>query len=513
MADDQRQEDLKAKALAISNYKSLAEQRGDKPVTTTFLVKALEKITETLATRAGKLESAAVKQFLPVEQVLSQVNDLLSSKTEGDLDAAFSLIEKMKSNIGEDLSKYSDAMSKNIEKLYALNEKDKAKKAEDKRIKVEKTQELTIERDILREKGINTYINEKTLVLEMKSKKEEKIEVRRIEKEAKDLLKERKELAREAKDLQKQDTITDEQNEKYLIRQENLAEKEKINKRDAERANIKPPNERTRGPLDQTVGEAFRQIGTFGKEIKQLGGDILGGFKKSFSMVGDAFSAFGRGFKSVGGSLMKGFGALAGVTKGLILGFVGLFIVLIKFVLIAVVVGIIAYVIYKIVKVVYDAISDFIDSVMKVVNKVKNFFGMGPKKDDPKKAGDPLQKDEKGETLKNDQARDVDVAAQEDGKNAVGDYDKSVIAKSLPGGDKLQPSMSESIMPITKEQGLTEVTMQNRAAEEKSSKSANNTVIAPNISNSSVSGSQTSVMSLDPVNNDRSFINLNSVPV
>ena len=58
---------------------------------------------------------------------------------------------------------------------------------------------------------------------------------------------------------------------------------------------------------------------------------------------------------------------------------------------------------------------------------------------------------------------------------------------------------------------LNKMSVENQALNE--SKSANNTVVAPNISNSSVNSSNTQVTSMEPTNFDRSFINLNSVPI
>jgi hypothetical protein len=60
-------------------------------------------------------------------------------------------------------------------------------------------------------------------------------------------------------------------------------------------------------------------------------------------------------------------------------------------------------------------------------------------------------------------------------------------------------------------QNLNQMSVENQALNE--SKPTNNTVVAPNISNSSVNASNTQAMSMEPTNFDRSFINLNSVPV
>ena len=60
-------------------------------------------------------------------------------------------------------------------------------------------------------------------------------------------------------------------------------------------------------------------------------------------------------------------------------------------------------------------------------------------------------------------------------------------------------------------ENLNRLSIENQAMNQ--SKPTNNTVIAPNVSNSSVNASNTQVSNMEPTNFDRSFINLNTVPV
>ena len=373
-----------------------------------------------------------------------------------------------------------------------MNRQRKEDKAEAERIRVEKTQELTKERDILRERGINTYVNEKTLKLEIKSKKEERIELKRIQEEERKLKQEEKDLAKELKELKKADTIDKEDQEKILLRQENLSEKNKLLERDKERAGLKP-KERVSGMLDQTVGEAFRQIKTFGKEIVQLGGDLF-----------------------------KGFGKLAGFVGKVALGFGKFLLVLTAIILVIGIVGLVIYALYKAIKSVIDFFADIFEGISKIWpfsllksdDKKNKDVGDKSKTKVPGEGEKPLEKGEKGYI---EEGRSVDKVAPgslENRSDAMADSDRAKIlpisAQSMQEGDTSisnQSYLRSSTAPVN----LNKMSVENQALNE--SKPTNNTVVAPNISNSSVNSSNTQAMSMEPTNFDRSFINLNSVAI
>jgi hypothetical protein len=376
-----------------------------------------------------------------------------------------------------------------------MNRQRKEDKAEAERIRVEKTQELTKERDILRERGINTYVNEKTLKLEIKSKKEERIELKRIQEEERKLKQEEKDLAKELKELKKSDTIDKEDQEKILLRQENLSEKNKLLERDKEKAGLKP-KERISGPLDQTVGEAFRQIKGFGKEVVQLGGDLF-----------------------------KGFGKLAGLVGKVAMGFFALLLPLIKFVLIAIGVGLVIYTLYKTIKSVIDFFANIFDSISKIwpFSLLKDNDNKNEEIGDPTKTEVPGQENKESPQYQTDIQKRTGQGQMVNRNEIDGETFKDVqtfetgrqsdAMKILPisaeGGDDRR-----SISQMTKNvrsQNLNQMSVENQALNE--SKPTNNTVVAPNISNSSVNASNTQAMTMEPTNFDRSFINLNTVPI
>jgi len=498
IANQQQQivdERLRDKAQSVANIKSIATTQGGKPLTTTNIASVLGTVATSITNRINQMSLNTTKQFLPIDSQIKQVNDLISSNYEGDIDKGFELIDRLQSRLGVDLGKYSKEIGDSVQKLYDMNRQRKEDKAEAERIRVEKTQELTKERDILRERGINTYVNEKTLKLEIKSKKEEKIELKRLQEEERKLKKEEKDLAKELKELKKGDTIDKDKQEEILLRQENLSEKNKLLERDKERANIKP-GQRVSGMLDQTVGEAFRQIKGFGKEIVQLGGDLF-----------------------------KGFGKLAGMVGRVALGFLALLKPLIPFIIIAVLIGVVIYALYKAIKAVIDFFADIFEGISKIwpFSLLKDDDSKNEDISDPNKTAVPGQEDKQSPQYKTDIQKRTGQGQMVNRNEIDGETAKDKMTFE-PGRDsdamKILPINAEggedrrSISQMTKNvrsQNLNQMSVENQALNE--SKPTNNTVVAPNISNSSVNASNTQAMTMEPTNFDRSFINLNSVAI
>lgn len=498
VADQQKQiidERLRDKAKSVSQIKSIATTQGGTPLTTQNIASVLSNIATTVTNRINQMSVNTTKQFLPIDSQLKQVNDLLSSNYEGDIDKGFELIDKLQSRLGVDLSKYSKEIGDAVQKLYDMNRQRKEDKAEAKRLQEEKTIELTRERDILRERGINTYVNAKEGKLEIKSKREERLELKRIQEEERTLQKEKKDLAKELKELKKADTIDKEDQEKMLLRQENLSKKEELLQRDKEKAGLKP-QERVSGPLDQTVGEAFRQIKSFGKEITQLGGDLF-----------------------------KGFGKLAGIVGKVAMGFFALLLPLIKFVLIAIGIGVVIYTLYKVIKSVIDFFANIFDSISKIwpFSLLKSDDKKNEEIGDPNKTAVPGQEDKQSPQYETDiQKRtgqgqmvnrneiDGETVADRKAFDTGRDSDAMKILPITAEGGEDRRSINQMTRNV-RSQNLNQMSVENQALSE--SKPTNNTVVAPNISNSNVNASNTQAMTMEPTNFDRSFINLNTVPV
>lgn len=498
VADQQQQiidENNRDKAQSVSNIKRIATTQGGTPLTTQNIASVLSTIATTVTNRINQMSINTTKQFLPVDSQLKQINDLLTSNYEGDIDKGFDLIDRLQTRLGVDLSKYSKQIGDAVQKLYDMNKQRKEDRAEAKRIQVEKTEELTRERDILRERGINTYVNIKEGKLELKSKKEERLELKRIKQEERDIQKEQKALQDEYKQLRKEDKIDQEAQKAYLEKEDKISTRNMLLEKDKERAGLKP-KERVSGPLDQTVGEAFRQIKGFGKEITQLGGDLF-----------------------------KGFGKLAGMVGKVAMGFMALLLPLIKFVLIAIGIGVVIYTLYKVIKSVIDFFANIFDSISKIwpFSLLKSNDKKNEEIGDPNKTAVPGQED------KQNPQYEIDIQKRAGQGQMVNknEIDGEIIA-DRKAFDTGRESDAMKILPITAEgnedrrsinqmtrnvrsQNLNQMSVENQALNE--SKPTNNTVVAPNISNSSVNASNTQAMTMEPTNFDRSFINLNSVPV
>ena len=501
VANQQQQivdERLRDKAQSVANIKSISTTQGGKPLTTTNIASVLGTVATSITNRINQMSLNTTKQFLPIDSQLKQVNDLISSNREGDIDKGFELIDRLQSRLGVDLGKYSKEIGDSVQKLYDMNRQRKEDKAEANRIQKEKTEELTIERDILREQGINTYVNEKTLKLEIKSKSEEKEEKKRLQKEEQRLQDEEKDILKQTKDLKKLDRSDEDRaklEEVVLARSENLSKDKKKFEEDKSKANIQP-GQRVSGLLDQSVGEAFRGIKTLGKEIIQLGGDLF-----------------------------KGFGKLAGVVGKLALGFLKFLMVLIPIILIIGVVGLVIYALYKAIKSVIDFFANIFDSISKIwpFSLLKDNDSKNEEIGDPTKTAVPGQENKENPQYETDiQKRNGQgqmVNRDEIDGQTVGNRKtfntgrESDAMKILPvnaeGGED-RKSISQMTKNVSS-QNLNKMSVDNQNSSE--SKSANNTVVAPNISNSSVNASNTQVSSMEPTNFDRSFINLNSVPI
>lgn len=500
VADQQQQiidENKRDKAKSVSTIKRISENQGGRPLTSENVLKLMNTLTETIVGRVGQLTQAAEKQIGPVDEKLKKINDLLSSNREDDIDKGFELIDKLE-KIGIDFNKFGEKTAKEMQKLFTLNANRKANNEQEERIKKEKTEELIKERDILREQGINTYVNEKTLKLEIKSKREEREEKKRLQKEEQRLQDEEKDILKQTKELKKLDRNDEKRaeiEEMVLARSENLSKDKKKFEEDKSKANIQP-GQRVSGPLDQTVGEAFRQIKGFGKEVVQLGGDLF-----------------------------KGFGKLAGAVGRVAMGFLALLKPLIPFILIAVMIGVVIYALYKVIKSVIDFFANIFDEISKIwpFSLLKDDDNKNEEIGDPNKTAVPGQEDKQSPQYETDiQKRtgqgqmvnrneiDGETVADRKAFDTGRDSDAMKILPITAEGGEDRRSINQMTRNV-RSQNLNQMSVENQALSE--SKPTNNTVVAPNISNSSVNASNTQAMTMEPTNFDRSFINLNTVPV
>ena len=459
------------------------------------IVELGKSILQAVTGKVTNLTQATVKEFLPIESELKQVVQLLQSNKEEDNEQAFKTIDTLQNKLGIDLKSFSKDLGDGIDKLFEMAEKKKNEKEERKRVHEEKVSELVKERDILRERGINTYVDEKNMKLEIRTFEQEKLEKQSILKQEKELQFREKELAKELKQTKKGDEIDLNRRERIIADQENLTRDQiKLSER-KEKAGMKP-DEKVQGPLSQTVGAAIDQFKLFGQELGQMGKGIkqsLGGLMSGLGNLGKVVL-----------TQAKAFGALAMATIGVIIEF---FILALP--VIAVIAGIIA----------------LVAAVSWAADKLSNLNPMNW-----------FKKKKEGETdvsNKNEQENDLKTESKGLEKDTTGDYSNKSIAKQIeargePAGPNILPStpgatdneqlmmprqsiLQRQIAPITGGE-LNRMSVENAAGKEKSSNNSN-VVVAP--SNQVVNQNSQTIVTMEPGNFDRSFINLNSpsIPV
>jgi len=446
------------------------------------IVELGKSILQAVTGKVTNLTQATVKEFLPIESELKKVAELLQSNKEEDNEQAFKTIDTLQNKLGIDLKSFSKDLGDGIDKLFEMAEKKKNEKEERKKIHEEKVSELTKERDILRERGINTYVDEKNMKLEIRTFEQEKLEKKSILKQEKELQFREKELAKELKLAKKGKDIDLDRQERIIADQENLTKDQKILSERKEKAGMKP-DEKVQGPLSQTVGAAIDQFKLFGQELGQMGK----GIKQSLGGLISGFKDLGKGVLTQA----KNFGMLAMATIGVIIEF---FILALP--VIAVIAGIIA----------------LVAAVSWAADKLSN---LNPKNWFKKKEGDTSVAGENQKNLENQLA--------EKGLEKDGSVNKQIETKSQPNilpstpgttdNEQLmmprQSILQRQTTPITGGE-LNRLSVDNIATKEKT---AGNMVVAPTTNTQNISNNSQTVMTMEPGNFDRSFINLNSPTV
>jgi hypothetical protein len=457
--------------------KQVAESQKQN-VSSQQIVELGKSILQAVTGKVTSLTQATVKEFLPIESELKKVAELLQSNKEEDNEQAFKTIDTLQNKLGIDLKSFSKDLGDGIDKLFEMAEKKKNEKEERKKIHEEKVSELTKERDILRERGINTYVDEKNMQLQIKTFDQEKIEKKSILKEEKELQFREKELARDIKQFKKSDGKNLDKQQQLINDEKKLTEDQKILSERKEKAGLRP-DEKVQGPLSQTVGAAFDQFKLFGQELGQMGKSIkstLGGIKD-----------FGKGL--ITGAM--NFARLAISMIPAIMAFLA-----IALPIIAAIVGIIA----------------LVAAVSYASDKLSNLNPMNWFK---KKEGDTSVT---GESQKNLENQLTEQGLEKDGSvtKELQLEKQPNILPSTPGttdNEQLmmprQSILQRQTAPITGGE-LNRLSVDNIATREKA---ASNMIVAPTTNTQNISNNSQTVMTMEPGNFDRSFINLNSPAV
>ena len=484
--DDIKQDvnNIEQKLPQLTAIKKASEAMGS-ALTSEQAKGLMNSIKTNVIDQTQKVKTQVMSLFAPLDVEIKQTIDLLTSNQEVNQDKALERMEKLRKGMGIDFEKVAEAMGANVRELIAQRQFMKEQRRQEKEIEEEKKENSLKIRDELREKGINTYLDKQTNTLKLMTLKDEKSFKKEIISDEKRLEQLKKEYLREEKDLKKQETITDTQQREFQNKQLVLLDLEKdINKR-KEEANIKP-KENVRGFFADTFGQAGNILKTTFQEIGQMGSSLMKSFKNLPSTIG---------------SFAKGLGKAA----------LGIAIFAIKAMLVVAAILLFIYIIYKIVS-----------AIKKAINAVKNFFSFGKKKegDDATEGGAVTSPDDSMNESANAQTTPSANASQDKSvsssiSNTTNKNTTAEENKTINEGDRITPPgmvpiKPTRIQPIPRRQENVNKMSSDLAS---SAGATTNQVIAP-VSNNNVTNSNTTQsISMVPVNQDRSFINLNTVPV
>lgn len=494
MAIDDLQQEQAERQEVVSSIRSIAKVQGQR-VSSKEIASSINAIAKTVVQRVNQMSLETTKGFLPIQSQLKQVQDLLQSSQTDDQERAFELIDRMQERLGVDLSKYSKEIGDSVKKLYEMNQNRKEDKAQAQQIHTQKVEELKQEQTILRERGINTVVNEENYKLELRTKEQEKQETRLIIQEEKRLRRQEKDLKREARDIQRADVIDTDRQEKFLNDQKQLTQ-DQLTLQDRKEEMGMKPGESSQGFISQTFGAAGGEIKNLVGDIKGIGKSIVG----SFSAIPDLVSGFGKGISMIAGR----FKTLALALIPTIIGFLALA---------APVIAIIGAVILAVTA--FRKLVDYISN-----SKLGKFFGMDKDKDKPDVSKDISQEQFDQNQMSMDETYLPDsVLPSSNGVNTTTGLVNDDPIVNTSGGNVIKPnnnfnvpfmdgSGNEQESPFFKSANNMTVSKDQLISDEGNIGKTENNVIAPTSNTQVTTNNSTSVIDISPKNSDNSFLNL-----
>ena len=463
----------------LTQLKGASEKSGGK-LTSEAALNLMRTIGSTVSTLTQDAEKAVIKSMGSVEVNLKQTLDLLASPNEEAQDEALDRIESLQKAFGTDFDRIVEAMGANTKDLIAARQftRDDNKKKDELQDRI--VQERIQVRDELRERGINTILDKKTNTLKVQTLQQENQTKQQIFKDEERLIQQTKENNRVIKELRSKETFDKGDEQKIL----NIKNKEEATRKDLEQrkeeANIKP-DEKFDGFFSQTYGAAIDSAkNTFG-ELQNGVKSVIKGFKNLPGAIGGFAKGIGRAALSVG----------VFAAKGLLIGLV---------------IGAVIYGLYKL----YQAFQ-------KAKDFVSNLFSFGKKKEEGADTSQDALAGQiaKGDTINNNSDNKSSTSTSTsttagDIKNSTSIENQATDTSPLATTESLLPLPKSSIQPIPRPVNVNK--MSSDMAAEKESKPGN-IISAPSSSNNVVSNTVNQSMSMIPSNPDRSFINLNSVPI
>ena len=479
---DQFKEETKKENIKLpilTQLKGASEKSGGN-LTSEAALGMMKTIGSTVTTLTQDVEKAILSSVGTVESQLKQTLDLLASPNEEAQDQALDRMESLQKAMGTDFEKITAAMGVNIKDLLAGRQFQREENRKKEELQAKIKEERLLVRDELRERNINTVLDEKTNTLKVQTLLQEKEFKKNIFKDEQKLIEKTKENNAIIKELRKQETLskTDEQ-KIFNLKQEEIRAQKDIDKR--KQVAYIQPTQKSEGFFSQTFGAAIDQAkNTFG-ELKDMGGSLLKGFKNLPSTIGGFAKGLGRAALAVGTFALKGLA-------------------------IGIVIGVVIYALYKL----YQAFQ-------KAKNFVSNLFGFGKKEEDEKGAlsetdtSAVTQGDTTNNNIDNKSSTSTSTSTTAgDIKNSTSIENQATDTSPLATTESLLPLPKSSIQPIPRPLNVNKMSA-DMAAEKESKPSS--TVIAPSNSSNVVNNNTTQSVSMLPINPDRSFINLNSIPI
>ena len=479
---DQFKEETKKENIKLpilTQLKGASEKSGGN-LTSEAALGMMRTIGSTVTTLTQDVEKAILSSVGTVESQLKQTLDLLASPNEEAQDQALDRMESLQKAMGTDFEKITAAMGVNIKDLLAGRQFQREENRKKEELQAKIKEERLLVRDELRERNINTVLDEKTNTLKVQTLLQEKEFKKNIFKDEQKLIEKTKENNAIIKELRKQETLskTDEQ-KIFNLKQEEIRAQKDIDKR-KQVANIQP-TQKSEGFFSQTFGAAIDQAkNTFG-ELKDMGSSLLKGFKNLPTAIGGFAKGLGKAVMAIGAFAIKGL-------------------------LIGVVIGAVIYGLYKL----YQAFQ-------KAKQFVSDLFSFGKKEGDEKEGLSETDTSAvtQGNTYNNNS--DNKSSTSNSASTIAGDIKNSTSIENqvtdtspLATTESLLPLPKSSIQPIPRPLNVNK--MSAAMAAEKESKPSS-TVIAPSNSSNVVNNNTTQSVSMLPINPDRSFINLNSIPI
>ena len=465
---------------------SLKEIGGEK-LSQTQIAESLSSLEKTITQSINLSVKASIASIAPdINKDILQVGELLKSMEDKDKEKALDIIEDLQKKLGIDLRNFSSTLSNSIDKLSSIMEKRKAEREK-------KEVELETEQEILKEKNVYTKIVDNQITKERELKiltnKETKEEFKRIREEERKIIEDKKKLDKEQKQLQKGETIQSKDNKRLIdSRNDIIKREEKLNKDKTSLSFNERKPTGIRGGL-QATGEFLK--GERGPEL--LRGPIST-FTQTLMAPIEAFKQLGSTIKGVGqvfGGLLKG-------ARLLTMGFFGLLVPMLPYILAAAGLAAVIYGLYK---------------AFKFVAKIFGFGGDEKKDLKGAEEGQPSSDMAGGEF---DDTKGNLITKQVEGTTGQA----SEISGEAPSEERIRPTSDRPTSEmfnvrrrapsiLTPMEEFTDLSKDYAMSKEASTKppiTFNNVQPMNNITSSS----NETIMPITPMNDDPTFMNLNT---